>query len=210
MYSQSAGNSPDVHQADISLATLDTTDIGPMQASLFCKFLLRVSALDSQRPHMTPKGGLSVHKHGIVESSIEVRLQTMSSIGVQVSKQNDAAGFIQPDGRFLGLGARTHSIHARLMGTQLRRLLKQGWIRKAGQGAYEGKLTDVTLTAVEQDLTMDYEELKGAGRWPAVRAIVLEDPTSNTTLAIPLEVFEESGFNLHNAANRARLRSRNA
>jgi hypothetical protein len=75
-------------------------------------------------------------------------------------RQNAAAGFIRPDGTFTDLRHGSHPRDARRMGTSLRLLLKQGWIRKAGQGAYEGDFTPAALLAIEGDLIKDYEDLQ--------------------------------------------------
>ncbi len=83
--------------------------------------------------------------------------------GLSNPKRNAAAGFIRPNGTFVDLQRGSHPSDARSMGTSLPALLKKGWIRKAGQGAYEGNFTAVTLRAIEADIITDYEDLKLAG-----------------------------------------------
>jgi hypothetical protein len=74
--------------------------------------------------------------------------------GFSVPKRNAAAGFGRPNGTFVDLQHGSPS-DARSMETSLPALLKKGWIRKAGQGAYEGNFTPFTLLAIEDDIIMD-------------------------------------------------------
>jgi hypothetical protein len=83
------------------------------------------------------------------------------------------------------------------MGTSLPALLKKGWIRKAGQGAYQGDFAPVTLRAIENDLVKDYEDLKMGGRLGApIDSIVLEHTRNEASIQLSLQAFVESGFDL--------------
>jgi hypothetical protein len=119
-------------------------------------------------------------------------------------KRNAAAGFIRPNGTFVDLQHGSHLSDARSMGTSLTVLLKEGWIRKAGQGAYEGNFTPVTLQAIEDDIIKDYEDLKMAGYFgTSVDCIVLDHPMIKSSTEIPLQAFEEAGFDLRSAIDKS-------
>jgi hypothetical protein len=119
--------------------------------------------------------------------------------------RNAAAGFITPNGTFVDLRHGSHSRDAEGMGASLRTLLKMGWIRKAGQGAYEGDFTPVTLRAIEEDLIKDYEDLKGIGRFGAsVDYIVLDHARTKMSMQIPLRAFEQARFDLRSAIRKSR------
>ncbi|SRR6266566_7854621 len=124
--------------------------------------------------------------------------------GLSNPKRNAAAGFIRPNGTFVDLQRGSHPSDARSMGTSLPALLKKGWIRKAGQGAYEGNFTAVTLRAIEADIITDYEDLKLAGDFgTSIDCIVLDHPRNKTSIQIPLQAFEEAGFDLRCAINKS-------
>jgi hypothetical protein len=126
--------------------------------------------------------------------------------GLSYPKRNAAAGFIRPNGTFVHLQHGSHPSDARGMGTTLHALLKKGWIRKAGQGAYEGNFTPVTLRAIEDDIIKDYEDLKMAGDFgTSIDCIVLDHPRNKTSIQIPLQGFEEAGFDLRCAINKCQM-----
>jgi len=75
--------------------------------------------------------------------------------------QNAAAGFIRNDGSFHELQYGSHPDDAHEMGETVSSLLKDGWVRKAGQGSYEtAKLNPQTTAAIEKDILADYHDLK--------------------------------------------------
>lgn len=78
--------------------------------------------------------------------------------------------------------------------------MREHWIRKAGQGAYETILTPNTLRAIEKDVILDYADLRGCGRYyPAIDSIVIEDPAGKTSLTVSLDTLADCNFDLQHA-----------
>lgn len=132
-------------------------------------------------------------------------IRNMGASKVFDLRPNPAAGFIRPNGSFVGLRRQSHAEDARRMGWSLSDLLKQGWIRKVGQGSYEGSFTDTTLAAVEVDLIRDHKGLSGTSALgKPVDFIVLDDFATEASVAISLKTFEQAGFRLRRAIARSR------
>jgi hypothetical protein len=120
--------------------------------------------------------------------------------------QNAAAGWIKPSGGFKEFDPdlSTHPDDAKRMGTTVKDLVKSGWVRKAGQGAYEGELTDKTAKAIDDDLIADWKDMEiGAEYGVPVDNIVLTSPTGVDTI-IPKSLYEDVGFDIRKAVARVK------
>ena len=134
------------------------------------------------------------------------------SVGNKASgptKQNDPVGFISPDGQFekfnqlkgkdIGHEA-THDDFASNRGLSHAEMLKEGWVRKAGQGSYQtGKLTPQTSKAIEKDIISDYGDMVRPGmQGHRVESIVI-DTDSGTHEFTPEDFVEKYNGDLSRA-----------
>jgi hypothetical protein len=124
-------------------------------------------------------------------------------------KQNAAAGWIKPDGSFRDFHpeAATHKEDAEKgpfkSGTTVASLINKGWVRKAGQGAYEVSiLTPETVDAVEKDLVQDSHDLRTGAEYGRPAETVDIDFSDRKSISIPFSKLEDSGFDLRKAGGK--------
>lgn len=127
---------------------------------------------------------------------------------VAKDRQNDAVGWIKPNGDFQKFGklgqkyaAVTHPEDAGRMGTSVENLLQKGYVRKAGQGSYEANdLNPLTKKAIENDIIRDYHDIThGTADYGDILSHIVID-TKKGTHEIPVDDF----INRHNGdLNRA-------
>ena len=115
-------------------------------------------------------------------------------------KQNAAVGFIDPQGKFEEFNSKkgkdfgdeaTHDDFAANRDTNVNSMTKAGWVRKAGQGSYQtGKLNPATTRAIENDVIMDYSDLKHGNEYGQPVSSIFID-TDKDTHEIPVSDFIE-------------------
>ncbi|VVB50953.1 Uncharacterised protein [uncultured archaeon] len=119
------------------------------------------------------------------------------------ANKNAPAGWITSEGEFKDLEHGYHEADAQMYSkadNALEDLINKGWIRKAGQGAYDvGSLNSSTLQAIESDLRKDQRDF-AAGNVYGVPLTDVIIGTPKGDVEIPVTSLREHKFDLIKAA----------
>ncbi|MGA7796404.1 MAG: hypothetical protein WCA19_25545, partial [Candidatus Acidiferrales bacterium] len=116
------------------------------------------AALEATHPEGSAEAGFAK-----IPGSKKVRSAPAARLKAEIPEegeipQNDAAGFIDPQGKFISFpaGVTSHEQLATQLGTSTESMVQNGHVRKVGQGSYQtGTLNPHTVRAIENDIIQD-------------------------------------------------------